>query len=234
MVLPKLNTSPKYEMVIPSSKQTVRYRPYLVKEEKVLLMAFESNDSSQAMNAIIDTILVCVDENIKRETLTTFDVEYMFTQIRSKSVGETSKVNVKCEKCETLNAVTINLAEVELDTPESVNNEIELTPEVSIELSYPSADSLINIDKEATNAEKILATIVASIDVIKTEEERVSTKDVTKKEVEEFVDGMTGEQFSNLAEYVKDIPTLKENVEFVCENCGHNNSRELVGFTDFF
>tara|TARA_B100000925_G_scaffold76688_1_gene54148 strand:+ start:1369 stop:2073 length:705 start_codon:yes stop_codon:yes gene_type:complete len=234
MVLPKLNTSPKYEMVIPSSKQTVRYRPYLVKEEKVLLMAFESNDSSQAMNAIIDTILVCVDENIKRETLTTFDVEYMFTQIRSKSVGETSKVNVKCEECETLNAVTINLAEVELDTPESVNNEIELTPEVSIELSYPSADSLINIDKEATQAEKILATIVASIDVIKTEEERVSTKDVTKKEVEEFVDGMTGEQFSNLAEYVKDIPTLKENVEFVCENCGHNNSRELVGFTDFF
>ena len=97
MVLPKLNTSPKYEMVIPSSKQTVRYRPYLVKEEKVLLMAFESNDSSQAMNAIIDTILVCIDENIKRETLTTFDVEYMFTQIRSKSVGETSKVNVKCE-----------------------------------------------------------------------------------------------------------------------------------------
>ena len=234
MVLPKLNTSPKYEMVIPSSKQTVRYRPYLVKEEKVLLMAFESNDSSQAMNAIIDTILVCIDENIKRETLTTFDVEYMFTQIRSKSVGETSKVNVKCEKCETLNAVTINLAEVELDTPESVNNEIELTPEVSIELSYPSADSLINIDKEATQAEKILATIVASIDVIKTEEERVSTKDVTKKEVEEFVDGMTGEQFSNLAEYVKNIPTLKENVEFVCENCGHNNSRELVGFTDFF
>ena len=234
MVLPKLNTSPKYEMVIPSSKQTVRYRPYLVKEEKVLLMAFESNDSSQAMNAIIDTILVCVDENIKRETLTTFDVEYMFTQIRSKSVGETSKVNVKCEECETLNAVTINLAEVELDTPESVNNEIQLTPEVSIELSYPSADSLISIDKEATQAEKILATIVASIDVIKTEEERVSTKDVTKKEVEEFVDGMTGEQFSNLAEYVKDIPTLKENVEFVCENCGHNNSRELVGFTDFF
>lgn len=234
MVLPKLNTSPKYEMVIPSSKQTVRYRPYLVKEEKVLLMAFESNDSSQAMNAIIDTILVCIDENIKRETLTTFDVEYMFTQIRSKSVGETSKVNVKCEKCETLNAVTINLAEVELDTPESVNNEIQLTPEVSIELSYPSADSLISIDKEATQAEKILATIVASIDVIKTEEERVSTKDVTKKEVEEFVDGMTGEQFSNLAEYVKDIPTLKENVEFVCENCGHNNSRELVGFTDFF
>ena len=197
-------------------------------------MAFESNDSSQAMNAIIDTILVCIDENIKRETLTTFDVEYMFTQIRSKSVGETSKVNVKCEKCETLNAVTINLAEVELDTPESVNNEIQLTPEVSIELSYPSADSLINIDKEATQAEKILATIVASIDVIKTEEERVSTKDVTKKEVEEFVDGMTGEQFSNLAEYVKNIPTLKENVEFVCENCGHNNSRELVGFTDFF
>ena len=234
MALPKLNDSPKYEMVIPSLKQTVRYRPYLVKEEKVLLMAFESNDSSQAMNAIIDTILVCVDENIKRETLTTFDVEYMFTQIRSKSVGETSKVNVKCEKCETLNAVTINLAEVELDTPESVNNEIELTPEVSIELSYPSADSLINIDKEATQAEKILATIVASIDVIKTEEERVSTKDVTKKEVEEFVDGMTGEQFSNLAEYVKNIPTLKENVEFVCENCGHNNSRELVGFTDFF
>ena len=196
-------------------------------------MAFESNDSSQAMNAIIDTILVCIDEDVKRETLTTFDVEYMFTQIRSKSVGETSKVNVKCEKCETLNAVTINLAEVELDTPESVNNEIQLTPEVSIELSYPSADSLINIDKEATNAEKILATIVASIDVIKTEEERVSTKDVTKQEVEEFVDGMTGEQFSNLAEYVKNIPTLKENVEFVCENCGHNNSRELVGFTDF-
>ena len=96
MALPKLNDNPKYELVIPSTNQKVRYRPYLVKEEKVMLMAMESQDKQAMMNSIVDTIVACVDDDIDRKKLAMFDVEYMFLQMRSKSVGETSKSGIKC------------------------------------------------------------------------------------------------------------------------------------------
>ena len=115
MALPKLNGNPKYEMTIPSSNKTVRFRPYLVKEEKVLLMAFESNDMSQAMKAIIDTIEVCVDDDIKTKDLTTFDVEYMFTKLRSKSVGESSRLSIECTDCSHKNDISVNIEEIEIE-----------------------------------------------------------------------------------------------------------------------
>src|SRR5210317_712407 len=107
MALPKLNDSPKYDLVIPSSKQKVRYRPYLVKEEKVLMMAMESQDMNAVLSAVVDTVAACVQDPIDKTKLAMFDVEYMFTQIRSKSVGETSKINVKCQHCEERNEVTV-------------------------------------------------------------------------------------------------------------------------------
>jgi len=118
MALPKLNSSPKYEMTIPSSNARVNFRPFLMKEEKTLMIAMESQDPKTIMNSLLDTINACVVDKVNENKLTSFDVEYMFLQIRSKSVGETAKVGVKCSHCEHLNEIDVNLDEIKVDVPE--------------------------------------------------------------------------------------------------------------------
>lgn len=233
MALPKLNSTPKYEMVIPSQQKTVRFRPYLVKEEKVLLMAFESQDTVQAMKAIIDTILVCVDDKINKEELTTFDVEYMFTKLRSKSVGERSNLNIECSNCKTKNEVSINIDDIEikLDNPSEI---IELQDEIHVEMGYPSAEVLMNMKDGISQTEQLIELIVYSIKSIMSEEERVNASDVNKKDLREFVESMTGEQFKKVSEFVSTIPTLTKDVEFTCNSCDTENKTTLAGFTDFF
>lgn len=233
MALPKLNSTPKYEMVIPSQQKKVRFRPYLVKEEKVLLMAFESQDTVQAMKAIIDTILVCVDDKIKKEELTTFDVEYMFTKLRSKSVGERSNLNIECSECKTPNEVSINIDDIEikLDNPSET---LELQEDVHVEMGYPSAEVLMNMKEGISSTEQLIELIVYSIKNIMTEEEQVSAKDVSTKDLRDFVDSMTGDQFKKVSEFVATIPTLTKDVEFDCKKCGTSNKNTLSGFTDFF
>jgi len=116
--LPKLNATPKHEMVVPSTGKTVMFRPYLVKEEKVLLMAFETKDEKTAMQAMLDTIDACVEGEYVKSKLTTFDIEYMFTQIRGKSVGESIDVNLTCSECKKQTEMNINLADITVDVPE--------------------------------------------------------------------------------------------------------------------
>ena len=164
--LPKLNATPTHELTIPSSGQKVSYRPYLVKEEKILLLAFESQDEKQAMQAMVDTIIACVNEKLNPKTFTSFDVEYMFTQIRSKSVGETTKINVACSECGTNNEQTINLAELKVEVPE-INNVIELTDNISVELKYPSFEAFIkNYGKDKTETEFSYMVINNCIDAV--------------------------------------------------------------------
>jgi ribosomal protein L44E len=233
MALPKLNSTPKYEMVIPSQQKKVRFRPYLVKEEKVLLMAFESQDTVQAMKAIIDTILVCVDDKIKKEELTTFDVEYMFTKLRSKSVGERSNLSIECSECKTPNEVSVNIDDIEikLDNPSET---LELQEDVHVEMGYPSAEVLMNMKEGISSTEQLIELIIYSIKNIMTEEEQVSAKDVSEKDLRDFVDSMTGDQFKKVSEFVATIPTLTKDVEFDCKKCGTSNKNTLSGFTDFF
>jgi ribosomal protein L44E len=233
MALPKLNSTPKYEMVIPSQQKKVRFRPYLVKEEKVLLMAFESQDTVQAMKAIIDTILVCVDDKLKKEELTTFDVEYMFTKLRSKSVGERSNLSIECSECKTPNEVSVNIDDIEikLDNPSET---LELQEDVHVEMGYPSAEVLMNMKEGISSTEQLIELIIYSIKNIMTEEEQVSAKDVSEKDLRDFVDSMTGDQFKKVSEFVATIPTLTKDVEFDCKKCGTSNKNTLSGFTDFF
>src|SRR6056300_818118 len=115
MALPKLNETPKYEVEIPSTGKTVRFRPYLVKEEKVLMMAFESGDQKAALRAIVDTIEACIVDKIDATNLATFDVEYLFTQIRSKSVGESSTLMIKCKECEKQNEYKFDVSQVNVN-----------------------------------------------------------------------------------------------------------------------
>tara|TARA_A100001035_G_scaffold194212_1_gene155319 strand:- start:354 stop:1067 length:714 start_codon:yes stop_codon:yes gene_type:complete len=232
--LPKLNATPTHELTIPSSGQKVSYRPYLVKEEKILLLAFESKDEKQAMQAMVDTIVACVNEKLNPKTFTSFDVEYMFTQIRSKSVGETTKINVACSECKTMNEQTINLAELKVEVPE-VNNVIELTDNISVELKYPSFEAFIkNYGKDQTETEFSYMVVNNCISAVINGETRISADEVSVKEITEFVESMNSKQFQSIADYVQSMPQLEDTVNFTCSNCGHENERNLKGISDFF
>ena len=234
MALPRLNDTPSYSMVIPSTGKEVFYRPYLVKEEKVLLMAFEANDEKQAMKAMVDTITACVKDDIKQRSLTTFDVEYMFTQIRSKSVGETADIGIKCSECETSNEVSIDLSSVEVTKSEG-GDTIELTDNISVEMRYPSfLDMSEFVSTDMKESEFAYDTIVKCVDAIVTEEERYAADDVSKKELTEFVEGLTSAQFVKLANWLQGMPKMKHDVTFKCKNCGHDNEHTLEGMQSFF
>lgn len=235
MALPKLNDNLKYEMVIPSSDKVVTYRPYLVKEEKLLLSAFESQDQKQAMRAMVDTVVACVNDDIRTSELSTFDVEYMFTQIRSKSVGETSTLKFKCEseECNKSTEVTVDLTSVEI-TKQDVSNVVQITDDISLELRYPTYDGFVkNFRQGVTEAEFGFQMLEDCIVSIMTEDEQYLASDVSKKELSEFIDSMTNKQFEKIGEFLKTVPVMKKDVEFTCE-CGYENKVTLEGLQDFF
>lgn len=235
MALPKLNDNLKYEMTIPSTDTVVTYRPYLVKEEKILLSAFESQDQKQAMRAMVDTVISCVNDDIKSSDLATFDVEYMFTQIRSKSVGEISKVLFPCtaEGCELTTEVEIDLSDVKVEKKD-VDNIIPVTESISIEMRYPTYNSFVENFKEGiSEAEFGFQMLENCMVAILTEEERFPVKETSKKELNEFIDSMTNQQFEKIGEFIKNVPALRKEVSFTCE-CGQENESVLEGLQDFF
>ena len=186
------------------------------------------------MQAMVDTIVACVNEKLNPKTFTSFDVEYMFTQIRSKSVGETTKINVACSECGTMHEQTINLAELKVEVPE-INNVIELTDTISVELKYPSFEAFIkNYGKDQTETEFSYMVINNCIDAVINGETRISADEVSVKELSEFVESMSSQQFQSIADYVQNMPQLEDTVNFTCSNCGHENNRTLKGISDFF
>jgi len=233
--LPKLNNMPKYKMIVPSSKKEVTFRPFLVKEEKILLMALESDDQKQILNTVIDTIKACVVEDIDATKLATFDIEYMFLKIRAKSVGETSNIIMKCDECQSDNDVAINIDSVEIEVP-NISNIIELDDQISLEMKWPSFDSIVKDDilSSESNVDQIFGLIRSSIDAIQTSEERFSAKDQTIQELDTFVESMNNQQFTKVREYVEKMPKLAHNVTFSCKKCNHENNTVIEGMQSFF
>lgn len=217
-------------MKIPSTGKSVRFRPYLVKEEKVLLLAAESNDINQVMNAVIDTVIACVADPIDRTKLTTFDLEYMFIKIRSKSVGEKIDLNLSCEHCEATTKALVNLEEIDcvVDTETKV---IKLSDEVSVEMKYPSYES---IDLNGDESELGFEILANCIDAVLTEDERIAISDEPKESVRAFLESMSKEQFDSLAEFMNDLPQIKTQVDFSCHKCGGDNSVSVAGMQSFF
>ncbi len=235
MALPKLNDNLKFEMKIPSTGKVVTYRPYLVKEEKILLSAFESQDQKQAMRAMVDTIVACVNESIKSSELSTFDVEYMFTQIRSKSVGELSTLILKCsaEGCDKGTETQVDLSTIEIEKIE-IDNIIPITDDISIEMKYPAFNGFVDNFREGiTESEFGFQMLENCMVAILTEEERFNVNEVNKEELTGFIDSMTNQQFELVGEFLKSIPSMKKEVSFTCE-CGHDNTVTLEGLQDFF
>lgn len=235
MALPKLNDAPKYNLVIPSTKQNVNFRPFLVKEEKILLMALESEDQGQVLNTVVNTIEACVDEKIDRNRLTTFDVEYMFLKIRAKSVGETSKIIMKCSECQEQNDIVVNIDSIEMKIPD-ISNVISLDENVNVELGWPTFQTVIkdNLFEAESTVDQVFGLIRSSIQVISTNEERFAASEQTKEELDTFIESMNTDQFSKVRDYVEKMPRLTHDVDFTCTKCNHPNHTTIEGMQNFF
>jgi len=238
MPLPKIAT-PTYSLELPSTGKTVQYRPFLVKEEKVLVIALESEDTKQITNAIKAVLKSCVlTKGIKVETLPTFDIEYLFLNIRGKSVGEELEVNVICpDDGKTEVPITINLDDIEVEKSEEHTNQIKLDDSLMMELKYPSLDQFIksNFDfKETNQMDQSFALIASCIDKIYSEDEVWATADCTKKEVNEFLESMNSSQFKEIEKFFETMPKLKHVINITNPQTKVESEVVLEGLASFF
>ena len=235
MALPVVNEVPRYTLTVPSTKKEIRYRPFLVKEQKILLIALESQDNKQILSSIVDTIKSCIDEDTDVSNLTTFDFEYMFTRIRAKSVGETSKIVVKCSECEADNEHEVQLDLINIDVPDKIKK-IELNDTYTLKLKYPMYSHMTKADlsENASASETLYFLTLGCLDSLQSEEENFSFKDETKKDTEDFLDSLTSEQFNKIMEFVNNVPSLTHDINFSCTSCNHDNIYTLRGINDFF
>lgn len=237
MALPKINDVPRYEITIPSTNKVVRFRPYLVKEEKILLLALESQDEKLISNTILDIVEGCLDGKVNKKELTSFDVEYLFTQIRAKSVGETSKLYFYCtrEECDEENEVTVDLSKVTINVNQTINK-VALKDNVVIEQKYVPYFDIINsnILQSGSDVESLYKLIAKSIVAVCTDDEKINTKDEPVEDLYEFINNLTSLQYESLKQFVNNAPAIEQHVRFKCSKCGHDNSIHLKGIKDFF
>ena len=238
MPLPKIST-PIYELELPSTGQKVKYRPFLVKEEKVLVIALESEDTKQITTAIKTVIKNCIEtKNVKVESLPTFDIEYLFLNIRGKSVGEEIEVNIICpDDGETTVPVKINVDDIKVQKNSEHNNKIKLDGSIMMELKYPSLDQFIknNFDLNSTDTiEQSFELIASCIDKIYTEDEVWSASDVTKKELMEFLEQMNSSQFKDIEKFFETMPKLSHTIKVKNPNTKVESEVVLEGLSSFF
>ena len=238
MPLPKIAT-PTYELELPSTGKTVTYRPFLVKEEKLLVLALESEDTKQITTAIKAVLKSCVQtKGIKVEQLPTFDIEFLFLNIRGKSVGEVLEVNVICpDDEETQVKVDINLDDIQIEKSEDHNNQIKLDDELMMEMKYPSLDEFIknNFDFKNENVmDQSFQLIASCIDKIYNEEEVWATADCTKKEVNEFLEQMNSTQFKEIEIFFETMPKLSHTISVTNPKTKVKSDVVLEGLASFF
>ena len=238
MPLPKIAT-PTYELELPSSGQTVKFRPFLVKEEKVLVLALESEDTKQITNAIKAVIKGCIQtKGIKVESLPTFDIEFLFLNIRGKSVGEKIEVNIICPDDETTEVpVEIDLDEIRVQRNDDHTKQIKLDDTLMMEMKYPSLDQFIknNFDFEDKNVMDQSFDLIAScVDKIYSEEEVWAADDCTKKEIKDFLEQMNSSQFKEIEKFFETMPKLSRKIKVTNPNTKVENEVVLEGLASFF
>ena len=238
MPLPKIAT-PTYSMVLPSLEKEINYRPFLVKEEKLLVLALESEDTKQITQAIKAVLKSCVQtKGIKVESLPTFDIEYLFLNIRGKSVGETIDVNIICPDDEKTSVkVEIDLDDIKVQKTENHTNKVQLDKNLMMELKYPSLDEFIknNFDFKDENAmEQSFKLIASCIDKIYTDEEVWVAGDCTKKEVTDFLESMNSQQFKKIEEFFTSMPKLSHTIKVKNPNTKVESEVVLEGLASFF
>jgi len=239
MPLPTIST-PTYELTLPSSGKKIKYRPFLVREEKVLIMALESEDTKQITNSVIDILNSCIiSKGIKLETLATFDIEYLFLNIRSKSVGETIDVNIVCpDDNKTQVAVTVDVDSIKIKKDRKHKNVIKLDDNLSLKLKYPSMSQFIDSNFESkideSEVKSTLDMIISCIDTIFNEEESWPASESTPKELEDFIDQLNTKQFKLIEDFFATMPKLTHTIKVKNPNTGVESDVRLEGLAAFF
>lgn len=233
MALPRVN-APKYELTIPSTGKKVTYRPYLVKEEKLLMIAMESGDESQMITSIRDIISECTFGEVNVTKLPMFDIEYIFMKIRSKSVGESTTVKISCSECKEMTEVTVDM-DKEMTVTEAPSDTIKLSDDLTIKMKYPSMNDYMDIiNSKDKDIDKIFNMIAASIDTIFAGDDVYDVKSESKKEVQAFIESLNANQFAQVRAFFEGMPQTSIHVNFDCEHCGHHHDMDLKGLKSFF
>ena len=236
MALPRIDV-PIYELVVPSTDEKIKYRPFLVKEEKLLLIAMESGKNEDILRGVQDIVDSCTFNKLKLGNMPMFDIEYIFLQIRSKAVGEVSKLSLLCpDDNKTYVEVEVNLADVVVEVHEKHNNKIELTDDMGMIMTYPTIDSFIDgnfADITANNMIDVVASCVLQI-YEKKGEVVYDAKDSTKQEMVEFIENMNTNQFKDVQDFFDSMPVLKHTVKFKNPKTKVECEMVLKGLNDFF
>jgi len=236
MALPKLIT-PTYELEIPSTDAKIKYRPFLVKEEKILMMAMESKASSDITQAVKDIVSECTFNKVDISNMPMFDVEYIFLQIRSKSVGEVSKLKLLCpDDGKTYAEVELNLNEVKVQVGDNHTNKIELDKGMGMIMTYPTIDSFADGGIKDINASNMLEVISGCILQIYEEDGKKTydSKDQTKKELSEFIEQLSTKQFKDVQKFFETMPKLKHEITITNPKTKKESKITLTGLNDFF
>lgn len=232
MPLPTIVT-PKYQITVPSSKKKLVFRPFLMREQKILYSAMETDDQKQIFDAICRIIVNCVDGDINPETLPMFDLEYIFMKIRSKSVGEIVEVYTSCPKCNARKNLQINLEEVQVKFSEEHTNKIMLDEKLGVLLRYPTfEDSLKNVADMSTA--EIMNYVCDSIDMVFDDTTNYSRKDFTSEELRDFVESLNNQQFDKISSFYRSMPRLHKEVDCTCNSCNHDFKVTFEKLSDFF
>ena len=239
MPLPKINT-PTYELELPSTGKKIKYRPFLVREEKILLMALESEDMKQISSGIVQILNDCIlTRGVKVQTLATFDIEYLFLNVRAKSVGESVEVTVTCpDDEETTVDMEIDIDSIRVQKDKSHKSIVKLDNKYSMKLKYPSFDQFIDsnfeVGEDTSDIGKSLDMIISCIEMVYDDEESWSASDCTKKELRDFVDQLNSKQFKEIEKFFTTMPKLTHTISVKNPETGVESEVVLEGLASFF
>lgn len=239
MALPKID-APVYELDLPLSKKHIRFRPFLVKEQRNLMMAMESDDKDTIEKNIRQVLHNCtLTQGVDIDTLPILDVEYYFLQLRARSVGEMVENKYKCENvvndtiCGNIMESKLNILDIQVNMPENVSDTIQLTPNLSVKLKYPEF-SILTQSMAKTATDLAFAMVVNSIEYIFDGEQYYYAKESTPQELTEFIESLSQEQFTKIENFFENLPTLNKVVEMDCKKCGFHHKIEVEGLESFF
>ena len=239
MPLPKINT-PTYDLTLPSTGKKIKYRPFLVREEKILIMAMESEDMSEITNAIVQILSDCIiSKDVKVESLATFDIEYLFLNVRAKSVGETVDVSITCpDDGETQVEMSINIDSIKVQKTRGHKNIIKLDDDLSMKLHYPSLEQFVENNFETaegvSEVGQSLSMITSCVDMIYNAEESWEASDYSKKELDEFIEQLNTKQFKQIEKFFTTMPKLSHKIAVKNPETGVESEVVLEGLASFF
>jgi len=227
--------APKYELTIPSTKQKVKFRPFLVKEEKALLLAQQSDSQQTMLDTLKDVIKDCTFGEVDIDKLAMFDIEYIFIKLRAKSVGEISELTFQCNACNDPKAkmnVNLNLEQIEVSFDKNHSDKIKLSDEIGVKMKYPDVSAVSSPTEDSV--EDTFNVIISCIDYIYDKESIYKASDYSKEELLNFVSNLTQQQFLKVQQFFETMPRLEKELELKCPVCGHEHKQTIKGLENFF